>query len=142
MEMVACGGTTTKNMYAESPPQPLKVLGIPLVEALWGLVRAERLPARAQLDGLVGDTVGLDVGLHVSPTPVGLCVGDLPQAQHALATFGPSAPHDGCHPLPVPPSRVHQSFASYVAHVPYASLKPGVSAHEAVPVDRKWVIGE
>ena len=75
MEMVACGGTTTKNMYAESPPQPLKVLGMPLVEALRGLVRAERLPARAQLDGLVGDTVGLDVGLHVSPMPVGAEVG-------------------------------------------------------------------
>ena len=34
MEIVAWGGTTTKNMYAELLPQPLKVLHMPLVEAL------------------------------------------------------------------------------------------------------------
>ena len=62
MAMVACGGTTTKNMYAESPPQPRKVLGMPLVEALRGLARAERFPARAQLF--------FDVGLCVVGTEV------------------------------------------------------------------------
>ena len=94
MAMVACGGTTTKNMYAESPPQPRKVLGMPLVEALKGLVRAERLPAREQfaLEGGAGATIGANV--------VGLTVGRLvrlaPPIQEpglgAKVAFGDAAP--------------------------------------------------
>ena len=53
----------------------------------------------------------------------------LPHAQHELTTFGSNFPHEDCHALPAVPLLVHHLCAAYMAHVPYASLKPGVSMH-------------
>ena len=78
----------------------------------------------------------LNVGLRVGAF-VGLLVGAvvLPHAQHALTTFGSNAPHAGCHALPLLPLREHHCCASYVAHVPNAFAKPGVSVHVRTETD-------
>ena len=56
----------------------------------------------------------------------------LPHAQHEFTAFGLSAPHDGCHALPVALTVARAPLVRFIhgaIQVPEVSLKPGVSVH-------------